>query len=150
MTRHRSSRQGASAIEFAIVAPVLLTLLAGTVVGGLGIARYQQVANLARECSRWAAVHGGQYQKETGNAAATPASIYSQVIAVEHTPLDLSRLSYAVTWNTDKYPYHTTIVNGQLVPVTNTVEVVISYQWVPETIFSAVTLSSTSIAPIAY
>ena len=150
MTSHIRSRRGATAVEFAFVAPVLLSLLLGTVVGGLGIVRYQQVANLARECSRWASVHGGQYQQETDNAAATPDDVYNNVIAVKNMALDLSHLSYAVTWNTDNYPYHTTIVNDQLVPVTNTVQVVISYQWVPETIFPAVTLSSTSITPMAY
>ena len=51
-------RRGAAAVEFAAVAPVLILLLFGTVVGGLGIFRYHQVATLAREAARYASVRG--------------------------------------------------------------------------------------------
>src|SRR5213593_2814721 len=54
--RHRSAmrntvrqRRGASVLEFAIVAPVTFMLILGLIIGGLGVFRYQEVAQLARE-----------------------------------------------------------------------------------------------------
>ena len=57
-----SSRKGATILEFAIVAPVTFLLVLGLIVGGLGIFRYQEVSHLAREATRYASTHGGQYQ----------------------------------------------------------------------------------------
>jgi hypothetical protein len=127
-----------------------LLLLIGMVVAAMGVYRYQQVAALAREGSRYASVHGGMYAKETGNPAATPQDIYNNAIAPNMAGLDPNALSYNVTWNTSNYPYHTTTVNGQLVPVTNTVSVTVTYQWMPEAFFGGVTLSSTSVVPMSY
>jgi Flp pilus assembly protein TadG len=143
-------RTGAAAIEFAVICPVLLLFIVGLLVGGLGIFRYQEIAAVARECSRWASVHGGQYQQETGNAAATAQDVYNTIILPQSAALDLSQLTYSVTWNTSNNPYHTVITNGQLVPVTNTVTVSISYQWIPEAYFGGGTLTSTSVTPMSY
>jgi len=54
-------RQGAHDVEFAVVAPATFILLLGIVVGGMGVFRYQEVAHLAREATRYASTHGGQY-----------------------------------------------------------------------------------------
>src|SRR2546421_3371267 len=96
----RTPRRAASLVEFAIVAPLAFLLLLGLVIGGLGIFRYQQVAFLSREATRWASVHGAKYAQDTGQPAATPADVYQQVIVREATALDLSRLTYSVTWDT--------------------------------------------------
>ena len=119
MRSQQTSRRAASLVEFAFVAPLTFLLLLGLVIGGMGVVRYQQVAWLAREASRWASVHGAQYARETGNPAATANDVYQQVIAQEATALDLSKLSYSVTWNTDNRPYHTTIQNGNVAPLGN-------------------------------
>jgi Flp pilus assembly protein TadG len=149
--RHqRLPRSGASLVEFAIVGPVALLLLIGLVVAALGVYRYQQVAALAREGSRYASVHGGMYAKETGNPAATQQDIYNNAILPYAAGLDSNALSCNVTWNTDNYPYHTVVVNGQVTPVTNTVSVTVTYQWMPEAFFGGVTLTSTSVVPITY
>jgi Flp pilus assembly protein TadG len=141
--RHQN-RPAATAVEFAVVGQILFLLLLGLVIGGLGIFRYQQVAHLARDASRWASVHGSDYAQETGNTAATPSDVYTQVIAPNATGLDLSQLNYSVTWNTSNSPYHATTVNGKTVKVTNTVTVTITYQWIPEAYLGGLTLSSTS------
>src|SRR6266404_7733612 len=60
--RPRAARPGATVVEFAVVAPVTFLLILGLIVGGLGVFRYQEVAHLAREATRYASTHGGQYQ----------------------------------------------------------------------------------------
>jgi Flp pilus assembly protein TadG len=154
LTRHPClcrRRRGVTTIEVALVSPILLALMLGLMIGALGVFRYQQVASLAREGARWASVHGGQYQKETGNPEATPLSIYQNAIAPHMVDLDVNALSYSVTWSADENPYHTVIdANGNLVKVTNTVTVTVSYQWVPEGYFPGATFTSTSTLPMSY
>ena len=144
-------RRGTTAVEFALVAPLVLALTIGLLVGGLGVFRYQQVAALAREGARWASVHGFQYFKETGNPAATPQDVYQNAIAPRMVILDPAYLSCTVTWDTDNHPFHTLIDgNGNLVKKTNTVTVTVNYQWTPESFFSPITLTSTSVVPMEF
>ncbi|HZT80204.1 MAG TPA: TadE/TadG family type IV pilus assembly protein [Gemmataceae bacterium] len=150
MRLRHASRRGATVVEAAVTAPAVFLLLLGLVVGGMGMFRYQQVASLARQAARYASVHGTQYAKDTGNPAATPADIYNSAIAPNAVGLDLSRLSYAVTWNTSNRPYHTDIVNNTVVATGNTVSVTVTYQWVPEAYLGGVTLTSTSVMPMSY
>jgi Flp pilus assembly protein TadG len=141
-------RRGAAVVEFSIVAPVAFLMLLGLMVGSMGIFRYQEVADLARESSRWASVHGTGYQAMTGQPAATGQDVYNNVIVPKGVALNLSKLTYSVTWNTSNSPYHTKIVggilNGDVVAVTNTVSVTINYTWIPEAYLGGVTFSSTS------
>lgn len=64
MTRKRNprARRGAVAVETAIVYPVFLLFLLGTMVLGLGVFRYGQLSSLAWEGARWASVRGPDYQ----------------------------------------------------------------------------------------
>jgi Flp pilus assembly protein TadG len=142
-------RRAASLVEFAFVAPVTFLLVLGLLIGGVGIFRYQQMAHLAREASRWAAVHGALYAKETGKPTAVKADV-QQFVANQAAPLDVSNLNTDVSWNTDNRPYHTTIVNNNVVAVTNTVTVTVTYQWIPEAFLGGITLSSTSVSTMAY
>ena len=83
-------RHGTTTVEFAISCPIAFFVIFAIVVGGLGVFRYQQVASAAREGrARWASVHGGDYAKDTGKPAATPADIYNNAIlpaAMRWTP----------------------------------------------------------------
>jgi Flp pilus assembly protein TadG len=142
-------RRGATLVEFAIVAPVLFLLLFGLLIGGGGVFRYQQVAYLAREASRFASLHGAAYHAETGNPAATQADI-TQFCAQKATGLDLSKLTCTVTWNTSNAQFHTVVVNGNTVQVANTVTVTVSYTWIPEAYVGQKTLSSTSVAVMSF
>lgn len=130
-------RPGAVTVEFAIVSSLTLLLLIGMVVTGFGVFRYQEMATLAREGARWASVRGWQYQQTTGNLAATPQDVYDNAIAPKIVGLDLSKLAYSVTWEPDNF-------QGSYVNVT------LNYQWVPETLFGGLTLTSTSRMPISY
>lgn len=149
MTRHPAARRGATLVESAFVLSVLFFLLLSVVVGGYGVLRYQQLAMLAREGARYAAVHGGQYAQETGNTAATAADVYKNAILPYAVNLDPAHLSYAVTWDTDNMPYHTTADYEK--PVANTVTVTVRYAWVPELyLVGPITLTSTSTMTMSY
>ena len=67
----KSPRCGAVILECAIVYPITFLLVLGMIIGGLGVFRYQEVASLAREGSRYASLHGANYQQQTGKTAAT-------------------------------------------------------------------------------
>jgi hypothetical protein len=125
-------------------------LVLGLMVGAAGIFRYQQMAYLAREGARYAIVHGTQWAKDTGNTAAAPADIYNNAILPNAAGLDTTQLSYSVTWNANNGPAQATVVNGNIVYTGNTVSVTVSYQWIPEAFLGGVTLSSTSVMPMAY
>jgi Flp pilus assembly protein TadG len=137
-------------VECAIIYPLTLLLILGLVVGAAGIFRYQQMAHLAREGARYAIVHGTQWAKDTGNTAAAPADIYNNAILPNAVALDTTQLSYTVTWNANNGPAQATLVNGNIVYTGNTVSVTVSYQWIPEAFLGGLTLSSTSVMPMAY
>ena len=142
-------RPAFAATESLVVLPVLMFLILATVVGGYGVFRYQQIAMLAREGARYASVHGGQYQQETGKTAATSQDVYDNAISPYATSLDMTQLSYSVTWNGSNMPY---TINGDYEKPTNsTVSVTISYKWFPELyLVGPITLSSTSTMPMSY
>jgi Flp pilus assembly protein TadG len=147
----RGRRQGAAMVESAIVLLLTLLLVLGAVVIGLGIFRYQQLASLAREAARYASVRGGQYQKDTGQAAATPQSIYGNVIAAQAVGLDLTQLqsNFQVSWDDGaKMPTYFDYKNN--VWKSNNVTVTVTYTWIPEAFLGGVTLSSTSVMPLSY
>jgi Flp pilus assembly protein TadG len=150
MILHAKQRKGTTLVESAIVYPVVTLLLFGLIVGAMGVFRYQQVAHLAREGSRYASVHGKQYEKATGFPAATPQEVYDNAIAPNAVAYDMESLEYSVTWDTDNGVYHSALVNGKMVTTRNSVRVTVSYQWIPETYFGGVRLSSTSEMPMCY
>jgi len=145
----RSRRAGFAATESLVVLPILIFLILSTVVGGYGVFRYQQIAMLAREGARYASVHGGQYQQDTGNPAATAGDVYNIAIAPYATSLDLKQLNYTVSWNSNNMPY---TLNGDYEkPTGNTVTVIVNYNWFPEMyLMGPITLTSTSTVPMSY
>jgi hypothetical protein len=128
-----------SLIEAAVVYPVTMLLLVGTLILGLGVFRFQQIQGLAREGARYASVHGPQYAADTGNAYATNSTVltYVQNLAAG---LDTNNLSCTLTW-TPSPPTTSTA---------STVTVNLSYTWVPEGYFSSVTLTAQSVMPVTY
>jgi Flp pilus assembly protein TadG len=130
-------REGTTTVECAIIFPSFLLLLIGLIVGGLGVFRYQELASLARESARYASVRGYKYQSVTNQPAATPQSIYDNVIRPRSVALDLSQLTYSVTWNPDNR-------QDSLVTVT------LTYHWVPEAFFGGINISSTSTMVVSY
>ncbi len=133
----KTPRRGTTAVECALVFPITFFLIFGLIIGGMGVFRYQSVASLAREGGRYAIVHGAKYEQVTGKAAATPADIYNNAILPKAVGLDLTQLSYTVTWNPDKRPG-------------STVTVQLTYRWVPEALLGGIDLTSTSTMTMAY
>jgi Flp pilus assembly protein TadG len=139
----RQQRRGAAAVEAALVLPAAIFFILMILVGGLGVFRYNELAFLAREGARYASVHGKEYEKETGNTAATADDVYNNAIAPKAALLDPALLTYSVTWDTDNYPNHIETDPGH--PITNTVTVTLTYQWEVEIPFlRSITLTSTS------
>ena len=142
-------RRGASTVEFAVACPIAFFLLFATIVGSMGVFRYQQVASLAREGARWASVHGGQYAQENNTPAPTAQDIYNQAILPKAVALKLDRLSYQITWKDNNMPL--SVHENVEVPIGNTVTVKISYQWLPELyLVGPLTLTSTSTSQMYY
>jgi Flp pilus assembly protein TadG len=137
-------------VEAAFIYPIAFLLLIGLIVGSVGMFRYQQMASLAREIARYASVHGTHYAQDAGVTAPAPADIYNTVVGNEAVALDLSQLTYSITYNTTNDPYHVNSVNGDIIPVTNTVRVTLTYYWVPEAYLGGISLTSTSEMPMSY
>jgi Flp pilus assembly protein TadG len=147
--RNRKDRRGATTVEFAICCPVVFLLLFATMAGALGVFRYQQTAELAREGARYACVRGGLYALETGNPAATPEDVYNNAIKPLAVAMDLNRLSYEVTWDKSNMPVDAS--ESFATPRGNTVTVKVTYQWFPELVLAGpYTLTSTSTAQMVY
>jgi Flp pilus assembly protein TadG len=132
-------RRGVSAVEAAVVYPVTILLLLGTVVLGLGVFRYQQLQSLAREGARYASVHGPQYAADSGNAYATSATVLSHIESLA-VGLDDSKLNCTVTWGP----------NPPTATTPSTVTVQLTYDWVPEGYFQSMTMSASSVMPVTY
>jgi Flp pilus assembly protein TadG len=149
MSQSRNRRRGATTVEFAVACPIVLFVIFAIIVGSLGVFRYQQVATLAREGARWASVHGGQYQQETKQPAATADVIYTKAMQPLAIALKPERLSYGVTWDESNMPL--SVHEDYSTPTGNTVTVTVSYQWLPEMyVAGPLTLTSTSTAQMSY
>ena len=142
-------RRGVTTVEFAIACPIAFFLIFATIVGGLGVYRYHQVAALAREGARYASVHGADYEEDTANPGATPEEIYNVAIVPRAVGLDLDQLSYSVTWDENNEPL--TVHEDFETPIGNTVTVTVTYQWFPEMYLAGpFVLTSTSTVQMMY
>jgi Flp pilus assembly protein TadG len=143
----RLQRPGATAVEYAVISPLVFLLIFGLAIGGLGIFRYQQVASLAREGARYASVRGVEYSTDMKQPAATEETIYKEVILERAVGLDRNALTCKVSWN--KYNTPRT-VNDDGTISGNIVSVTVNYQWFPEGFLGGIMLSSTSKLPMSY
>lgn len=123
-------------LEGAIVLPVVVLMIMGTIILGLGVFRYHQLAFLAREGSRWASVRGEKYQDERKAKPPTAADVMAAAITPLQSGLDPSKLTANLKWNTTASPPSVTFQ--------------LSYEWVPEAILPKTTFTSTSTQPITY
>jgi hypothetical protein len=126
-------RRGVTTAECGVVYSLTLLLIVGTIIEGLGVFRYQQIANLAREGARWASVHGATYQTEKNQQAPTSQDVLNNVVTPMMVGLDPNQLTCTLTMTA------------------TTASVTITYSWIPEGIFKTpITLTSTSVMPITY
>jgi Flp pilus assembly protein TadG len=139
MLLHRQPRRGVTLVECALIYPLTFMLILGILIGGLGMFRYQEVASLAREGARYASVRGAKYaQSVAGATAADQDAVYTNAIKPRLVMLDEDKLTCTVTWPDGD--------NRQ----GSTVQVQVSYVWIPEAYLGGITLSSTSKVTISY
>ncbi len=157
----KSRRRGALAVEGAVVYSALFMLILGLIVGGVGVFRYQQVACLAREAARYAAVHGSMWQSESGaTAACQSADILQNAVVPFAAGMNTSALSLKVQWvdqtsgtanDWDSSSHSPSATGPTGDSVTNRVRVTVSYQWSPQFVLAGpLTLTSTSEIPMSY
>src|SRR5262245_25713602 len=142
-------RRGVATLEAAIAFPVLAFLVLALAVGAMGVFRYQEACYVAHEAARYASVHGTDYEKDSGQPAATTQTIYDNAIKPRLMTLDPARVTYSVTWDKNNTPY--SIVADYEKPVTNTVTVTVTYSWLPELyIVGPLPLTGKCTRPMAY
>ena len=143
------SRRGATTFELAVTLPIAFFLIFATIIGGLGVFRYQQVASLAREGARWASVHGSEYELDTGKPAATAEDVFNTIIKPGSVSLRPEYLTYEVSWDQTNEPL--TVYENVEQPVGNTVTVRVNYAWFPEMyLIGPFTLTSSSTTQMLY
>jgi Flp pilus assembly protein TadG len=127
-------RRGATALECAMVCPVGILLIMGTILLGLGVFRYEQLQFLAREGARYASVHGPQYASENSTTQASTSTVLADVqnLAVGLGGLDCTAVTYSAT------------------TLPCTVSVTLTYTWTPERLFRPMTWTVTSTMPVTY
>lgn len=69
-----SRRRGLTVVESAVVYPLTGGIMLGMIIGSMGVFRYQEMAALAREASRYGSVHGAQYRKDAQLSIGTPGA----------------------------------------------------------------------------
>jgi Flp pilus assembly protein TadG len=132
---HMPNRRGTSIVECAVVFPVTMLLLIGTMVVGIIVFRYEQLQFLASEGARYASVHGPTYASDSGLPVASTSDIQTHVL----TPLanGLAGVSCtAVSYSSASAPC--------------TVAVTLTYTSTPEAYFSAMTWTATSTLVVTY
>ena len=155
MLMRRKRRTGSALVETAVVYPVLFLLILGIIMVGIAVFRYQQVAHAAREGARYACVHGDKYREETGNPAATDATIYTNAIEPQIAGMQTANVTYAVSWNqsnkqTYSYVYTDPSTGATSVKArANTVSVTVSYSW-DTGFFGVIPVSSTTVMNMSY
>jgi predicted transporter len=120
-------RRGIIMAEAGVAYSVTILLVLGTMIVGLGVFRYQEVAFQARQAARWASVQAG---------TPTPA----QVLAGGITPIMIPKNRLTAT------------VSKVTINSVDYISVTLTYRWTPEAfpvVLSPVTFSSTSKQPIS-
>jgi Flp pilus assembly protein TadG len=125
-------RRGAVAVESAFVVPIAIVLLLAIFAGALGFSTYQQVAEMAREGSRWASVRGSSFGQSTGGQTPTSTDLYNNVLQPRLVNMDTKYLTYSLVYDAN-----------------STVTVSVSYQ-MSLPIYGTMTFSSTSTSAVTW
>jgi Flp pilus assembly protein TadG len=130
----RMRRRGAAIVEMAIVGPLALLLIIGLIVVVLGVFRLQQVSRLAHEGSRWASIHGTDWERYTRSRPVTENDVFREAMQPLAQGLNPNRLQHHVEWNEAR----------------TLVTVSVTYRWLPEVFFSASVITATSVHPVSF
>lgn len=135
-------QRGATTVEFAISAMLLIAVLFGIMQCSLLLYTYHTVSNAARQATRWAIVRGSDCIASTCPASASDVKTY---VLTQVPLLDSSKVSVATTWSSSG----TCTVQSSAGPAGPgcTVSVQVSYPFqlsIPLIPIAGITLSSTS------
>jgi Flp pilus assembly protein TadG len=127
-------RRGTTALEFALVSPVAILLLLGTIVVSVGVFQHEQLQFLARAGARYASVHGPLYASENSLSKASTSTVLTKVqgLAVGLNGLNCTAVTYSAT------------------NLPCTVSVTLTYTWTPPRLFNPMTWTVTSTMPVTY
>jgi Flp pilus assembly protein TadG len=89
----RRAERGQEVVEFALILPLLMTLLFGIVEFGWAVFSYNTIANAAREGARWGIVHPYDDAGIMAKAKGLTAGLNRDEVTVEIRPDPASRLS---------------------------------------------------------
>ncbi|HJZ53871.1 MAG TPA: TadE/TadG family type IV pilus assembly protein [Gemmataceae bacterium] len=156
MLQRRVRRSGATLVEGALIYPVVFLVTLGLVLLGIAVFRYQQVAHLAREGARWAAVHGARYSEENPTLPpGTPDNIFEYGIKPRAAGLDLKPSDVTVVWTDSNAQTSSVVVidpmsgKPRIQTKANTVAVTVTYSW-NTGLFGTIPVSSTSVMTMSY
>jgi Flp pilus assembly protein TadG len=166
LNRNHTPRRAATAVEFAVVGSLTFFLLFALMVGAMGVFKYQEVAYLAREGSRYASTHGGQYHQDgidqlTGVPQVATSADMTNYIQTRIVALDHTLLKVAVSWSApagytpNNLPVYDdtdpTLVPPGQIAILNYVTVTVTYNWTPIMyLVGPISLTSTSKVQMSY
>lgn len=111
--------RGVSAVEFALIAPVLLLILVGILDIGRAVNAYVTVSNAAREGTRYLAVH------PTAAPSAIASTVHQRVV-----PLDPAQVTVTASYfNGSSFQAWPAIPTPNPSPSYTPVRVTVSYPW---------------------
>lgn len=145
----RKRRRGATLVEFALILPILLILTLGTMVGGLGVFRNQQVAAFSREAARYAAVHGGAYASEQSASLPDDLALFNYLKSLaagfDTGGNNTGNLQVHATYDSSsQLPEYIPPSGSTSTATVNQVTVTVTYVWQPEFFLPPMTLRSTT------
>jgi Flp pilus assembly protein TadG len=110
-----ASEQGSELIEFAIVAPILMLLIAGIVDFGMLFRTYEAVTNAAREGARVGVLPGylpADVQNRVGQYLAAAGLSAAPTVTVANVPVTTGAGTFTATSVTVNYPYQFVVLGG--------------------------------------
>jgi len=93
---------GASLLEFAISASVLLSMIMGIMLISLAIYTHHELAEVARDATRYASVHGNTCSVSGSSCTATATQVQNYAKSLEYPGIDGSKLTVTATYSS--YP----------------------------------------------
>jgi Flp pilus assembly protein TadG len=118
------NRRGAAAVEFAIAGSLALLIIGGLMFLQSVVFHFHNVAALAREGARWAAVHGPEYE-DINNRSVTSNDILQNAILPRAERLNRDKLTCQAVWDESKTSVNVTVTYslikvGYIAPITVT------------------------------
>jgi len=118
---------GAAMAEFALIAPLLLTLLLGVVGLGWALYTYNFVAEAASEAARYAIVRGADCSSWGSACPASASDIQDYVRSLAPAAIDASAITATTSWTPDNTP-------GSAVKVTVKYDFTLSVPFIPDAV----------------